>query len=79
MAVFTYLTLFMMATTWLLCSCTKIDDERVCWQPVIQNDGWKISGAGMQDIDSVSVDHFYKDASELDNLYSFWLLKTVSW
>ena len=64
-----------MAATLLLTSCTKKDDESVSWQPVIQNDGWQISGAGKQNIDSVSLNNFYKEASKLDNLYGLLVVK----
>ncbi len=66
--------LIMMAVL-LVSSCTKNDDRLVPWQPVPQNDGWQISGAGKQNLDSITLNVLYNEADKLDNLYSLLVIK----
>ncbi len=65
----------MLVATLVLWSCTKNDEESVSWQPLIQNDGWQISGAGEQDLDSNFLNDLYREARKLDNLYSLLVIK----
>ena len=67
--------MLIMTAVLMVSSCTKNDDKPVPWQPVPQNDGWKISGAGKQNLDSITLNVLYKEADKLDNLYSLLVIK----
>lgn len=66
--------LTMMATL-LCCFCTKNDDERETWQPENLDDGWQISGAKEQEIDSLTLNNLYSEGYNLDNLYGLLVVK----
>jgi CubicO group peptidase (beta-lactamase class C family) len=70
-----YLNGFIMLLAWLLCSCTKNEEEGYSWQPAVMNDGLKVSTAVEQGMDPVAIDSTYEEAKNLDNLYSFLILK----
>lgn len=62
-------------TTLLLFSCSKNEDEPVNWQPEILDDGWQVSGAHEQGIDSAAINNLYVEANNLDNLYGLLVIK----
>ena len=67
--------ILVVAATLLLCSCTKNEDEPVSWLPVILADGWQISEAGKQNVDSITLNSLYAEAEKLDNIYSLLVIK----
>ena len=70
-----YLSFLVMITTLLYYSCTKNEEESYSWQPVVMNDGLKVSVAAEQGLDPITIDNTYKEAKNLDNLYSLLILK----
>ena len=75
MAVCICMNTLVVAATLLLCSCTKNEDEPVSWEPVILADGWQISEAGKQNVDSITLNSLYAEAEKLDNIYSLLVIK----
>jgi len=70
-----FLNILLISVIFLVQCCTKKEDEPVFWQPVIQDDGWQISNAGEQNMDSISLNNLYAEANKLDNLYSLLVIK----
>jgi hypothetical protein len=56
----------------MLYSCSKNEIESVSWQPTLLGDGWQVSGAREQGLDSNKINNLYNEANSLDNLYLYY-------
>jgi CubicO group peptidase (beta-lactamase class C family) len=59
----------------MLYSCSKNEIVSVSWQPTLLGDGWQVSGAREQGLDSNKINNLYNEANSLDNLYSLLVIK----
>ena len=55
--------------------CSSKPDENDSYQPVALNDGWPISTAEEQGLDSRKLDEIYKDAQRFDHIYSLIIVR----
>ena len=67
--------ILVLAATLFLCSCTQNEEEPYSWEPVLMNDGLKVSTASEQGLDPVAINDTYEKAKNLDNLYSLLIQK----
>jgi len=56
-------------------SCAEYPPEDISYQPMVLKDGWPVSTPEEQGLDVSTLDAVYKNAEQLDNIYSLLIVK----